>query len=278
MKHRVTDLPETSSYRSKDWGYAASMRYNDSGDRLFGAAQISRYSETSNGGNEFFELTWLSNGNDDLITRGNGIVKKPQRLFGFYERFRPRKGNWEFYGNGRFGQSGLARIEQSDIQFYFQPTYFFSDTMSFYVGLEAQYRPDWLIWQEDESLLGTFEAKQLNLSAGMQWLIGSKQELRVKLETIALDAKVKQAYSVDTFGNPVQSNQPLKDFKLNNLGFQIRYRYELAPLSDLYVVYSRGGFGFENNDPQDPLSLLGDAFSLRDSEMFLVKLSYRFSI
>ncbi len=278
MKHRVTDLPETSSYRSKDWGYAASMRYNDSGDLLFGAAQISRYSETRNGGNEFFELTWLSNGNDDLITRGNGIVKKPQRLFGFYERFRPRKGNWEFYGNGRFGQSGLARIEQSDIQFYFQPTYFFSDTMSFYVGLEAQYRPDWLIWQEDESLLGTFEAKQLNLSAGMQWLIGSKQELRVKLETIALDAKVKQAYSVDTFGNPVQSNQPLKDFKLNNLGFQIRYRYELAPLSDLYVVYSRGGFGFENNDPQDPLSLLGDAFSLRDSEMFLVKLSYRFSI
>jgi len=65
---------------------------------------------------------------------------------------------------------------------------------------------------------------------------------------------------------------------LNNLGFQIRYRYELAPLSDLYVVYSRGGSGFEYNDPQDPASLLGDAFSLRDTEMFLVKLSYRFSI
>ncbi len=278
MRHRITSLPESSSYRAQDWGYAVSMRYNDNGVMLFPAAQISRSSETRVGGNEYAELTWFGDGVNDLITRGNGNLNVPARLMGFYERFRPRKGNWAFYGNGRFGQSGLASIEQSDIQFYFQPTYFVNDTLSFNVGVEAQYRPDWMIWQNNKSLLGTYEAKQLNLSAGMQWLIGSKQELRVKLETIALDAKIKQAYTVDTFGNPVQSNQPLDDFKLNNLGFQIRYRYELAPLSDLYVVYSRGGFGFENNDPQDPLSLLGDAFSLRDSEMFLVKLSYRFSI
>jgi len=76
----------------------------------------------------------------------------------------------------------------------------------------------------------------------------------------------------------VPSNQPLPDFNLNNLGFQIRYRYELAPLSDLYVVYSRGGFSSELDNSRDPFNLLGDAFSLHDDEMFLVKLSYRFSI
>ena len=79
-------------------------------------------------------------------------------------------------------------------------------------------------------------------------------------------------------GNPVATNDAIQDFNLNNLGFQIRYRYELAPLSDLFVVYSRGGFGFEQDNPRDPLNLLGDAFSLHDNEMFLVKLSYRFSI
>ncbi len=278
MKHRVTDLPESSSFRSKDWGYATSMRYNDSGDRLFGAAQISRYSETRTGGNEYFEFTWLTNGNDDLITRNHGILKKPQRLLGFYERFRPRKGHWEFYGNGRFGQSGIEGIERSELEFYFQPTYYISDTLSIYGGFDAFYRPDWLIWQDEQSQLVSFEAKQLNLSAGMQWLIGGKQELRVKLETIALDAKARYAYQLDAQGNAVRSNDPVHDFKLNNLGFQVRYRYELAPLSDLYVVYSRGGFGFQRDNPQDPFSLLGDAFSLRDDEMFLVKLSYRFSI
>ena len=38
------------------------------------------------------------------------------------------------------------------------------------------------------------------------------------------------------------SDDPIDDFSVSNLGFQIRYRYELAPLSYLYVVYGRGGF------------------------------------
>jgi Domain of unknown function (DUF5916) len=277
MKHRVTDLPESSGYSSKDWGYAASMRYNDSGERLFAAAQVSRNSETRVGGNEYFELTWLGNGVNDLITRGNGNVKIPQRVFGFYERFRPRKGHWEFYGNARINQSGLEGIRQSELELFFQPTYFLNDTTSMYLGFSAANKPDWLIWQKD-NLLGSYKAKQLNLSAGMQWLIGSKQDLRVKLETIALDANIKQAWRVDSQGNAIASSDIVKDFNLNNIGFQIRYRYELAPLSDLYVVYSRGGFSSEQDNPRDPFSLLGDAFSLRDDELFLVKLSYRFSL
>ena len=99
---------------------------------------------------------------------------------------------------------------------------------------------------------------------------------------IALDAKVKQAWRVDTQGNSIAANHlvndTIKDFNLNNLGFQIRYRYELAPLSDLYVVYSRGGFGYQEDTPRDPFNLLGDAFSLRNDELFLVKLSYRFRV
>jgi hypothetical protein len=277
MKHRLTDLPQASRHSSNDWGYAASMRYNDSGDRLFAAAQVTRYSENRDGGNEFFEVTWTGNGVSDTISRGNGNVKLPQRFFAFYERFRPRRGHWELYGNGRIGQSGLEGINHSEVEFYFQPTYYINDTTSVYLGFSAEYKPDWLLWQNN-NLFGTFEAKQINLSAGMQWLIGSKQDLRIKLETIALDAKIKQAWRVDSQGNAIASNDIVSDFNLNNLGFQIRYRYELAPLSDLYVVYSRGGFSSEQDKPRDPFSLLGDAFSLRDDELFLVKLSYRFSI
>ncbi|MEO8003211.1 MAG: DUF5916 domain-containing protein, partial [Arenimonas sp.] len=251
---------------------------NDQGEQLYAAAQISRSSETRTGGNEYLEFTWFSNGVNDLITRGNGNVKLPARFLGFYERFRPRRGHWELYGNSRFGQSGLDNIDHSDVSLYFEPRYYVSDTMSVYMGLSAEYKPDWLLWQQNEGVLGTFEAKQINLSAGMQWLIGSKQELRVKLETIALDAKAKQAYTTGVQGNPQAVNTPIHDFNLNNLGFQIRYRYELAPLSDLYVVYSRGGFSSERDNSRDTFNLLGDAFSLRDDEMFLVKLSYRFSI
>ena len=70
-------------------------------------------------------------------------------------------------------------------------------------------------------------------------------------------------------------SEPVDDFSLSQLGFQIRYRYELAPLSDLYVVYGRGG-GVFNEFSVDPNTLVRDAFELRDSEQFLIKVSYRF--
>jgi hypothetical protein len=73
--------------------------------------------------------------------------------------------------------------------------------------------------------------------------------------------------------------EPLDDFALRNLGFQVRYRYQIAPLSDLYIAYVRGGSLFQES--QDGFSLgdeFGNAFNLRDSEQLLVKLSYRFTI
>ena len=53
---------------------------------------------------------------------------------------------------------------------------------------------------------------------------------------------MRQAYRVDPTGNALASDEPIDDFSVRTLGFQIRYRYEFAPLSYLYVVYGRGGY------------------------------------
>jgi hypothetical protein len=81
---------------------------------------------------------------------------------------------------------------------------------------------------------------------------------------------------VSASAEAVPTEEPVEDFSVRNLGFQIRYRYELAPLSYLYVVYGRGGYD------QDPVAegssrrSLQEAFSLRDDDQLLVKFSYRF--
>jgi hypothetical protein len=62
---------------------------------------------------------------------------------------------------------------------------------------------------------------------------------------------------------------------VQTLGIQLRYRFEFAPLSYLYVVYGRGGFE-QRQSGDEALGLLGDSFSLRDDEQLLVKFSYRF--
>jgi hypothetical protein len=78
-------------------------------------------------------------------------------------------------------------------------------------------------------------------------------------------------------GRGVASNDPVQPFSLRNMGFQVRYRYELAPLSNLYVVYGRGGFGY---DPYaaGAFHQFNDAFSLRNDEQLVVKLAYRFEL
>ena len=219
-------------------------------------------------------------GYDDLITRGNGPVKLPERVILFAERFRPRgDGRWNLYGNMRYFAEGLEGGDQGAVSAYFEPTYHASDTLSFGVGLELQHDPDWLLWQHD-NLVGTFRSDMVFANAGVTWLVDQKQELRVRLEALGLDARASQAVRVQDDGTPLAVDEPLEDFALRNLGFQVRYRYELAPLSYLYVAYVRGGSLYEQGmGPFDSAGrLLADAFDLRDSEQLLVKLSYRFEI
>ena len=162
---------------------------------------------------------------------------------------------------------------------YLEPTWHASDTLSFNAGLELQHDPDWLLWQHD-NLVGTYRSDMVFANAGVTWLVDTKQELRVRLEALGLDARAIQPWRVQPDGTPVTVDEPLEDFALRNLGFQVRYRYELAPLSYLYVAYVRGGSLYEQGPgPFDGAGrLLAEAFDLRDSEQLLVKLSYRFEI
>ncbi len=278
LGHRLTGFGEDSPYRSQDWRYAASARYNDQGLKIAYAASVNRQAELRDGGNSFFEAAAFTRGHDDLILRGNapGFVRVPEKLYLFYGRFRPRKGAWQLYGNARIAAEGLHGVERPAVSAYGEVNYFFNDDLSVFTAVFARHNPDWLLWRGD-NLLGTFRENTLRFDTGLNWVIGSQQELRIKLQALGLDAVSLQASRVAPDGTPVASDDAIDDFSLRNLGFQIRYRYELAPLSNLYVVYARGGNAFDEFATGAQQQLI-DAFSLRDDEQLLVKLSYRFEI
>ncbi|MGH8076344.1 MAG: DUF5916 domain-containing protein [Lysobacter sp.] len=287
LGRRITNLPETSAFSAHNWRYAVSRRMNDHGLHIADAWAFNRASDRRDGGNQFFEVAGWTAGNDDLITRGNGVVRVPSKLFLFAERFRPRKGHWAFYGNVRYNAEGLGGIDEGASTLYFEPTYHVSDTLSFTAGIEARHNPDWLLWRPDDdpatrdNRLATFRSDMLFLNAGVTWLVDNKQELRVRLEAIGLDARTRQVYRVSPEGVPEVVDEDVPDFSLSNMGFQVRYRYELAPLSYLYVAYVRGGSLFDLGTDHDVFRAHDqflDAFELRDSEQLLVKLSYRFEI
>ncbi len=279
ISRRFTSLPDTSPYASHQWRFAASRRSNDNGVHIGDAFVLNRGSERRDGGNQFFELLGWTPGHEDLITRGHGAVDHPGRLYGFAERFFPKKKHWSFYANLRYGAEGLGGIDRGAWSTYLEPTYAVNDNLSFFLGLELLRNPDWLIWDRDTARLVTYGQEQALLNAGTVWLIDSKQELRVRLEALGLDAEAKRAWVVAPDGTPVRNNDPVDSFALRNLGFQVRYRYEFAPLSYLYIAYVRGGSMFDAGARRYSVGdEFSSAFDLRDSEQLLVKLSYRFEI
>jgi len=175
LGRRITALPETSAFSAHNWRYAVSRRMDDHGLHIADAWAFNRGSDRRDGGNEFFEVAGWTSGHDDLITRGNGVVKVPAKLFAYYERSVPRKKHWAFYGNARYAAEGLGGVGEGATSLYLEPTYHADDTLSFNAGLEARHNPDWLLWRGD-NLLGTFRSDMLFLNAGATWLIDPRQE------------------------------------------------------------------------------------------------------
>lgn len=93
---------------------------------------------------------------------------------------------------------------------------------------------------------------------------------------MGLDAEGRTAYSVA--GGPrarVLGPRPA-NFSLAQFGLQLRYRFELAPLSDLYVVYGRGGEFFEEGGRRRGTGgLWSDALDAVVADQLFVKLRYR---
>lgn len=276
VRRRFSDLPDSSRHASKDWRGRISTNYNDHGEKLNDQFRLSREGRLRNGGYEFAQINLNSAGVNDLLTRGNGSLKKPANFNAYYQYQRPRKGDWahnielESYSGGLSGGFNLGYSVRYDA------TYFISDAFNVHAGFFSDRSPDWLVWQRD-NLIGSFGRREFDLNAGLDWTIDSRQELRVKLQAIALDADSQQAYRVGAGGNAIDSDEPVDDFNVRNLGFQVRYRYEVAPLSYLYVVYGRGGYR-QDAFSDSTGSLLRDSFSLRDDEQLLVKFSYRFEL
>ena len=65
------------------------------------------------------------------------------------------------------------------------------------------------------------------------------------------------------------------DFALSRLTTQVRYRWEIGPLSDFFLVYTRGS-NLPNRIDDEYTDLFQDAISEPIVDTFIAKLRYRF--
>jgi hypothetical protein len=63
------------------------------------------------------------------------------------------------------------------------------------------------------------------------------------------------------------------DFSVSELNFQLRYRWQIAPLSDLFVVYTRGDS--RETGLRTFSDLFQDSWDFPLGDLLVVKLRYR---
>ncbi len=161
-------------------------------------------------------------------------------------------------------------------RFTLRPTYIVTEDLN--LGLEFDYTdsPDWLIWRSAAQRLATHRRQQLFALFKLGWYPAPRHEVRIKAQWIALRAHVLQGYGLDANGDLVPDAAPIEDLSIGQIGLQVRYRFELQPLSDLYVVYSRGGVDSRDSYADRFGSLFSAALDRKTASLILIKLRYRF--
>ncbi|MGH8185219.1 MAG: DUF5916 domain-containing protein, partial [Steroidobacteraceae bacterium] len=162
VNRRYTDLPAQSRYASKDWRGRVSTNYNDHGQLLNHQFRVSREGRLRNGSYEYAEINVNSAGVDDLLTRGNGVLKRPPSFRSYFQYERPRAGNWAYDVEMEVFSGGLSGNDEVGYSIDVEPTYFISDAFNVYAGLRLERTPDWLVWQRD-NLIGSFDGRETQL-------------------------------------------------------------------------------------------------------------------
>jgi len=113
----------------------------------------------------------------------------------------------------------------------------------------------------------------------MNYFINAKQQFRLAMQWTGIKAQEDEYYRVDQTDVrhliPTAKHATTRgDFTISQLNFQARYRWEIAPLSDLFVVYTRGS-NLPNYAGSEFQDLLFDAWTERLTDVWVVKLRYR---
>ena len=151
-----------------------------------------------------------------------------------------------------------------------------------HLSLRTNYtqRDAWLLYRGERDF-SAYESEQWSPRFRVDAFFTAKQQLRFELEWAAIKAYEGARFEVPEGGGALQpgglpTNLDAADFAVSDLVMQLRYRWQLAPLSDLFVVYNRGGrlptATVDDTFPQLFSSVVSDA----DADFVIMKLRYRF--
>lgn len=219
------------------------------------------------------ELTAVASGIDDLFARGNGYTRLPAwRRIGLKHES-AQTGRWRLSGEVATFQEGVgsARAWKG----MSEATLLLQENLILSLKFDYIDSPDWLAWLRSTEL-ASFKRQQLYGLFGVDWYPHRRHEFRLRAQWITLSARPVEAFQLSDSGFLQSVARPEPNLSTSTVALQLRYRYEFAPMSQIYIVYSRGGYYSSVGIESD----LGDRFALAwdsvSSQQIAAKVTYRF--
>lgn len=183
-----------------------------------------RYDDQNSFGNGTFAIAERTNFNIDYDTN---TALPVSYSFGF-------SSSGEFTGGDSLG--GSAGITWRPV-----------DNLALATEISYDDRDGWLLHQEDQNFT-TFAADQWRLDMSLEYFLTARQQLSMSLQWVGIEAEEDEFYNLPAhlatknrdLIKVAKPMGPTDDFSLSQLNFQLRYRWQIAPLSDLFVVYTKG--------------------------------------
>ena len=117
-----------------------------------------------------------------------------------------------------------------------------SENLSVELKVEYKDLDGWLLHQEDKNFT-TFVGNQWEPELRLEYFPTAMQQFRIALQWVGIRAEEDRFYTLVTDGDSLVEGSkppgPTDDFSISSLNFQVRYRWQIAPLSDLFVVYTK---------------------------------------
>jgi len=210
---------------------------------------------------------------DDRNSRDNGTFLIEDRHAASFDYFTDTAQRLSYrFGFGHDGEELGGQRYQGRLGFTWRP----KDHINIGAFAQYQHRDGWLLWQEDRNFT-TFESREWRPRLNLDYFLTAKQHLRFSAQWVGIKADEQAFYRVpdriDELERVAKPDPESDDFAISSLNLQLRYRWEIAPLSELSVVYTLNGSqtvadgGFED--------LFRDAYDDPVGEQLIVKLRYR---
>ncbi|MCG6116648.1 MAG: DUF5916 domain-containing protein [Aquimonas sp.] len=208
---------------------------------------------------------------DDLVLRGNGVLQLPARRSVDLRYTSPRMGAFGYEArveSFQEGLSGRAHVLQ------FSPYLYLGERFTSSLRYDRLHSPDWLNW-DGGAHMARYARVQQQFDWTVEWFPAPRHELRLRAQHVGLRAAGRERYAVAA-GQLLASGDAV-DFSLSRLAAQLRYRYDLGPQRDFYLVLARGGAYDGADDEAERLGRLFDrARANETANQILAKLRWGF--